>query len=267
MKRILFGLGCLMASLSAASFHDEFLDEVLKMAAMNPTEIMGEEQEFLRGFYQESRQETTEEDAKVRPVYVAAQGDFERTMAYFLSQGKIQDLVGWIHTPTPATPLCTEGEISPGLVDETMAQDRRRLFTVMKRPDIIRNFLKQGGALVAYYPEAGWMKRSEEQQKIFEDVRKAYPRQLIDGPLPVLQLPEDMVGATYVFSTAEGQWYAFAIQATQANAPENDRTWVMWFGSLDDPEVHARVERVNCWIRTNGAPQTLSDLLYVEHLQ
>lgn len=252
MKKYFLGLICLWISLSAGNFQEEFLEEVLSFARENPSEIVEYEEDFILKFYKKARQEATESDAKVRPTYVSAQGDFERTMAYFLSQGKIESLFGCIHTPTPATPLCTEGEVSLGLVDETMEEDSKRLFTVMKRPEIIRDFLKKGGKMVALYSKEGIHKRSEEQQETFYSTVKAYSPRLKDMPIPIEALPEDMVGATYFFSTSEGEWFAFAIQATQANAPKDERTWIMWFGPVTDPEVSHRIFRVSGWILSNG---------------
>lgn len=244
MKKRWLILLCLTSALMASSFREEFLDEVMTMASLNPTEVMSDEQVFIRKFYETSKQEAAESDALVRPVYVTAQGDFERTMAYMLEKGKIDCLLGWIHTPTPATPLCIRGNVTQGLVDEEIAKDPKRLFTVMKRPEIIRDFLQKGGVLVALYPREGLFKRTEEQREVFEQVKKDYPNHLIDCPLSVSELPQDMIGATYIFKTCEDEWFAFAIQATQANAPADDRKWVMWFGHADNPEIHERINQV-----------------------
>lgn len=148
-----------------------------------------------------------------------------------------------IHTPTPATPLCTEGEISPQLVHESMS-DPSRLYTVIKRPDIIRSYLASGGVLIAAYPESGRDKRTPEQLTIFESLKETYPKNLIDIPLQCDQMEGEMVGATYFFKTEEGEWMVFAIMACQANAPEDGRTWGMWLGNRHDPEVSDRFESV-----------------------
>jgi hypothetical protein len=41
---------------------------------------------------------------------------------------------------------------------------------------------------------------------------------------------------------------AFGIRASQANAPEDNRQWGMWFGSLQDPEVFNRVQSVFAYL-------------------
>ena len=155
MKKLFFLLIALTGTLLAGDFRKEFLDEVLKFSELNPPEIAETQQAFVRGFYDQPHQQLTGKDEEVRPLYVTAQGDFERALALFLKEKKVKSVRGIIHTPTPATPLCTKGEISESLVDESMTEDQRRLYTVMKRPEIIREFLKNGGKLMVVYPEKG----------------------------------------------------------------------------------------------------------------
>lgn len=198
---------------------------------------------FLDVFREKSMQMDRGRDAEMRPIYVSAQGEFERTMVYLLEEGKVDHLFGIIHTPTPATPLCTQGDISPDLVAESM-KDQRRLFTVMKRPEIIRELLAKGGVLIAAYPEGGREKRTAEQLAVFDELIATYPQNLIDLPLQCTAMEKEMVGASYLFRTIDGNWMAFSIMASQANAPEDDRTWGMWFGPIQDPQVFHRIETV-----------------------
>jgi len=223
---------CSSASLA---FHRAFLEEVATYASQEDVA------EFIQSFQHTSSQLRSGPDTEVRPVFVAAQGDFERTLAFYLSEGKITHLVGIIHTPTPVTPLCTRGEISTGLVAASMEEDSRRLYTVMKRPEIIREYMERGGLLIAAYPENGLMKRSEDQQAVFQETKVSYPENLMDLPLLCEEIQNDMIGATYLFRTENGDWMSFAIMASQANAPEDGKVWGMWFGLIGDPLIYARV--------------------------
>lgn len=217
---------------SAALFQEAFLEDVIALT---------DQKEFVAAFYETSSQLRSGLDQEVRPIYVSAQGDFERTLAFYLNEGKVTHLVGVIHTPTPAPPLCTEGEISRGLVDVQMEDDPRRLYTVMKRPEIVREYMRCGGILIAAYPEGGLGKRTREQQAIFQQAKEAFPDHLIDLPLACCAMEKDMVGATYLFRTQDGDWMAFGIMASQANAPEDGKLWGMWFGPLSDPLIYQRV--------------------------
>src|SRR5438128_1133330 len=68
-------------------------------------------------------------DADQRPVFVNAQADFERAIVYWLKSKHIVSCTCIIHTPAPATPLCTNGEISVGLIDFAIQNDQERLLT------------------------------------------------------------------------------------------------------------------------------------------
>ncbi len=250
MIKTLFVLTLACTTLWGKTFHEAFMDEVVALSEGNPIEIVQEEREFLERFRKEPLQERWETDVKVRPIFVSAQGDFEKGMAYFLEEEKILNLIGVIHTPTPATPLCTEEEITPQLVDTSLEGDKKRLFTVMSRATIIREFLAKGGKLFAVYPEEGRAKRTEAQLAIFDAAKEAYPKNLIDCPISCEKLDPEMVGATYLFQTEEG-WFAFAIMATQANAPEDCRRWAMWFGPLSDPAIAERVSAVSTYFSLN----------------
>ena len=56
-------------------------------------------------------------DKEVRPNFVALQGIMEHVLSLEL-KGEVKALTGIIHTPMPATPLCSLGEVSKELVDQ-----------------------------------------------------------------------------------------------------------------------------------------------------
>ncbi|QVL57082.1 MAG: hypothetical protein KFB93_06790 [Simkaniaceae bacterium] len=248
MKKFILLLVALCGTLAAGDFRREFLDEVMKFSEMNPPEIAKQQQSFIQGFFDNPHQQMTGKDAEVRPLFVTAQGDFERTLALFLKEKKVKFIGGVIHTPTPTTALCTKGEISENLVNESIMRDQRRLYTVMKRPGIIREFLKNGGRLIVAYPEKGREKRTPEQLALFEEAKATY-RGIKDSPLPIDELDPEMIGATYYIRTNDNEDFAFAIMARQANAPEDDQTWALWFGSRDDLEVTERMTAFNLFIK------------------
>jgi len=255
MKKAIIILVCIISSLKA-DFKSDFLIEVISITEMGTSDITEAKKDLIDKFHETSKQEASDTDANIRPLYVGVQGDFEKAMAHLLKEGKIHNLVGWIHTPTPATPLCTEGEISEGLVDQELGHDPKSLITVKTRPAIIRDYLRTGGILFALYPKSGLGLCSDKQLEIFNKVKAEFPAYLIDTPLAYDELPQDMIGATYTFEDAQGSPYGFAIQATQANAPENFRKWALWFGPLSDKEVKARIDKVSSLI-LNSARDSL----------
>ncbi len=94
---------------SAAAFQADFLTEASTYAVAEDVAT------FIQTFQQTGSQLQSGPDQEIRPIYVAAQGDIERTLAQYFAEGNITHLVGIIHTPTPATPLCTRGDISENL--------------------------------------------------------------------------------------------------------------------------------------------------------
>lgn len=204
---------------------------------------------FQTGFATKS-----EEDQKVRPYFVTLQGIMEQNLAFEMKRGKIKRVVGIIHTPTPATPLCTEGDISERLVHSSLEQDENRLLTVKARADIIRDFLDFGCTLYVVYPEGGLEKRTDQQKLVYYKALEDYSNNLHDFQLKQSDMDHDMVGASYLFEDDEGREYLFSIKAYQANAPADDNTWSMWFGETSNPEVAKRLTRVREFLRESGGP-------------
>lgn len=181
-------------------------------------------------------------DAEYRPLFVTLQGSIEQVLANYLVSKRVAEICGAIHTPTPATPCCTEGEITPGLADASLLEDPKRLYTIRSRATTVRNYLEGGGRLWVVYPAAGLSKRSSEQLEVYSTLREHYST-LIDNPLEREELEASLVGATYLFSDEEGD-SLFSIQAFQANAPVDEGLWRLWLGPLSDEQISARLEEV-----------------------
>lgn len=179
-------------------------------------------------------------DSESRPVFVNAQADFERAMIRLIQSGQITTATWMIHTPAPATPLCTNGEVSSALVDPSLLSDPERLLTVMKRPDLIREYLKTGQKLVSIYSQGGRSIRTSEQLAILDHLRETFPN------LSTIELDEeiskDLIGATYLF-TMQGKTYFFSLKSYQANAPSDDQ-WGIWFDNFVDPVIQKRFREV-----------------------
>lgn len=186
-------------------------------------------------------------DQKARPIFVSLQGIFEQMLSTELN-GQVSSLMGIIHTPMPCTPLCTEGPVSDGLVDPSIKNDPRRLFTVEARTKILRDYLKKGGDLYIVYPKDGLAKRSQEQQQIYQKELQTYPNNLFDCPLNCESLEADLIGAIYFFTDSQENEYVFAIQMTQANDPRDNGQYCLWLGRIDHPAISERVSKVLTFI-------------------
>lgn len=189
-------------------------------------------------------------DKDVRPYFVALQGVVEHVLS---SAEEIRTLKGFIHTPMPATPLCTRGEISKELVDPSIEMDPARLFTVKARTTIIRDYLFNGGDLYVIYPKEGLKKRTEEQQEIYQQELAKYPDHLFDVPLNCENIPVELIGATYFFQDQSGNRFVFAIKMTQAKDPKDVGSFGLWFGPIEHPAIQERSEAVSSYVEQNGS--------------
>ena len=188
--------------------------------------------------------QVTATDKDVRPYFVALQGIIEHVLAYELNKS-IKSLTGVIHTPMPATPLCTEGNVSKELVDPSIEEDPLRLFTVKARTTIIRDYLFQGGDLHVVYPKQGIAKRTEIQVQIYQKELDNYPSHLFDRPLECASIENDLVGAFYLFKNSDGKQFGFAIKMTQANNPQDLGSFGLWFGEVNNKSpINERITSV-----------------------
>lgn len=190
-------------------------------------------------------------DKDVRPYFVALQGIIEHVLASEL-QKEVAALKGFIHTPLPATPLCTRGDISKELVDPSLENDPLRLFTIKARATIIRDYLFKGGDLYIVYPKIGLTRRTEEQQKIYQQELSNYPSHLFDVPLNCENISHDLVGATYFFQDQEGKTFVFAIKMTQAKDPKDLGNFALWFGPINHPSIQKRIRTVSNYIEQSS---------------
>lgn len=143
----------------------------------------------------------------------------------------------------PATPLCSKGEISKELVDFAIEMDPARLFTVKARLTIVRDYLFKGGDLYVVYPKEGYNNRTEKQQKIYTQELLNYPN-LFDVPLNSDSIPQELIGATYLFQDSSGEIFIFAIKMTQAKDPQDMGHFGLWFGSIHHPSIQERLHAV-----------------------
>jgi len=190
-------------------------------------------------------------DAEERPIFVNAQADFERAIVYWLKTKQIAGCTCVIHTPLPATPLCTKGEISPGLIDPAILNDPERLLTVKKRPEIIRDYLQEGGILYTVFPKKGREARSSEQLAILDGVVDRYPHHLHAVELDCDAIPQALIGATYLITLNDSSSYVLSLRSYQAISPTDDK-WGIWFGSLDNAAVENRFQAVAAFLENLG---------------
>ncbi len=263
----LFGISSPIYSLSNKDLFIQHIHNKVKQTIENSSNVPGlksEEFSSLRLGIAECWEELVEKgvlevtatDKDVRPYFVALQGIIEHVLAHELNKS-VKSLTGVIHTPMPATPLCTEGNVSKELVDSSIEEDPLRLFTVKARTTIIRDYLFQGGDLYIVYPKEGINKRNESQQQIYKKELENYPTHLFDYPLDCTSIDTDLIGAFYLFKSAEGKTFAFAIKMTQANSPQDLGSFGLWFGEVNKSPIQNRISSVLDLLKHSSQPIAL----------
>lgn len=191
----------------------------------------------------------------LRVKYVFSQGCIEHVLACSQALGDVTDLIGMIHTPTPATPLCTRTDpLDQTLLDESIRYDLNKLLTVRSRAQIVREYLNKGGTLYAVYPEGGLEKRSLEQQAVYKEELEHHPDRLFDWVLQTNELHPDMIGATYFFKSRSDGIYVFSIKARQANDIQKNAEWGLWLDKVESPEIKKRINSLFSYFNTCNGP-------------
>ena len=184
-------------------------------------------------------------DAEKRPLFLNAQADFEQSIVYGLKTQKITNAICIIHMPAPDTPLCTNEEISEGLVDPEF------LLTGKKKPHILRDYLKEGGTLISAYPRGARTLRSAEQLAILDELIKNHGDCLQTVELDCTEIPKELIGTTYFITFADEQTAILSLRGYQSNPPADD-LWAIWFGPIDDPVIMQRLEEIFSFLDRHG---------------
>lgn len=206
--------------------------------------------EWNRLILKEGYVEFPPEDQEFRPLIGGLQGILEQYLCDELGNS-FTSIVCMIHTPQPATPLCTKGEISKELVAPSIEQDPMRLSTVKKRTVTLRDLLHKGCDVVIAYPKEGLAKRSLEQQDCYQQERNNYPVHLIDCPLNCEEMKNEWIGATYIITCKNGEQYTYGVRQPQANAPGTVANPGHWFCSLNEPSIKEQVNSIYQFIKLN----------------
>lgn len=234
------------------SFAEEIQHYIDKVALPDKIkkEIKSSAKELINSHYISKKGE----DTKLRPVLVTLQGCIEQSIATYLELGRITSSFGIIITPSPATPLCSKGDISPFLVEPSLLVDKNRLYTVEFRTTIIRDYLNKSGRLYIVYPESGLHKRTNEQIEIYKAELQKYEGTLFDVPLKTKSIPPEILGALYIFEDKHSNLYAFIIKAAQANAPNDELKWELWFGKTTNPSIKKQISNILDFIEKSQGP-------------
>lgn len=198
-----------------------------------------------------------EGDDSLRTPFVGLQGIMEHVLTSMKATKVVTNLLGAIHAPTPATPLCArvDGTNVQNLMDASIWNDPDKRATVRERALTIRGMLSDPGTtFYVIFPQGGLEKRKDKEQEIFQESVKQFPNSLKVWVLKNGQIDPAFVGALYYFTDTNGQEYLFSIKSQQANNPQEKSIWGIWCGPLTHPEVKKREADVSTYLLHQGGP-------------
>lgn len=191
----------------------------------------------------------------LRVKYVFTQGSIEHVLSCAMVLGEVDNLIGIIHTPTPATPLCTKVDnLDEQLLDPSIRYDLEKLLTVRSRAVIVRDFLDKGGRIYVAYPKGGFEKRTQQQQEIYKMELLKYADRLFESVLSCTEMDNSKVGATYFFKDRHNNICAFSIKSSQAINPQDSSEWGLWIGKIQNPVVNNRIVEILNYLEDNDGP-------------
>lgn len=194
-------------------------------------------------------------DRKTRPVAVSFQKAFEQSVLKMIDDKQVSQVTAIIHTRKPTTPLCNpRGEALPQTMHPDMKCDPKRCKTIQDRTVTLREMAKKESLnLYVAYPEGGLLKRSPEEQRIYhQELSNAVNTSLHDTPLSCADMPDEIVGASYILKTNQGNELYFANNGKQAIDASGETLWRYWFGNLKDAPLNERYREVVNYLKGCG---------------
>ncbi|MFA6915943.1 MAG: hypothetical protein WC222_06065 [Parachlamydiales bacterium] len=194
-----------------------------------------------------------------REIIVSLQAILENVMKVLAILEKFTLLMS-IHTPMPATPLCTKCD-DPNLTKllaKDLLSNMNNVLTVQTRTITIRQILTiPNSKVLIIYSQGGLGKRTPEQQQTFISELQDPPTTLFPHELNTEMNP-DFCGATYFVVTSQGV-ACIGIDAPQANQVVAKK-WGVYCGPLEDPQINTRFESIANEISMKGGPDLRTEL-------
>lgn len=195
-------------------------------------------------------------DEFTRPVAVSFQKTFEQSLMNMLDEGLLSHAIAIIHTRKPTTPLCNPvGKALRQTMSASMQDDPHRVKTIQDRTFTLRRMAQRGSPVELYvaYIKGGLNKRSPEEQQIYnKEVNNTANSSLHDKEMTCTEMPDEIVGASYLLTTKRGNTLYFGTNGTQAADATGNTLWKFWFGSLKDASVEKRYKEVFKYLKEGG---------------
>ena len=201
-------------------------------------------------------------DKVTRPVAVSFQKAFEQSLVNMVDEDQVSQAAAIIHTRKPTTPLCNPpGKALPETLNLSMRGDVKRQKTVEDRTITLRRMARQGPPMDLYvaYVRDGLQNRSPKEQEVYRgEVNDEANTSLHDSPMACTEMPDEIVGASYLVTTKRGNTLYFGNNGIQAIDGSGSNLWRYWFGGLRETPVDERYKEVLKYLKECGLNIPLS---------
>ena len=194
-------------------------------------------------------------DKVTRPVAVSFQKAFEQSVLNMMDESNVTQVATIIHTRKPTTPLCTPpGKSLATTVHPSMQSDGIRRKTIKDRTITLRKMAKSAPVdLYVAYIRDGLNKRTPEEQAVYRaEVGNSDNISLHDSEMACTEMPDEIVGASYILTTKRGNSLYFGNNGKQAIDGSGNTLWRYWFGSLQNAPVDKRYQEVLKYLKECG---------------
>ncbi|AMO57628.1 hypothetical protein GZ77_14185 [Endozoicomonas montiporae] len=194
-------------------------------------------------------------DQETRPIAVSFQKAFEQSLVNMVDESHITQATAIIHTRKPTTPLCNPaGKSLTATLPLTMQDDAMRRKTIEDRTITLRRMARSAPIdLYVAYVHDGLNQRSPAEQAIYRgEVSNPENISLHDLEMACTEMPDDIVGASYVLTTKRGNSLYFGNNGKQAADGNGNTLWRYWFGGLQSAPVDKRYHQVLDYLRECG---------------
>lgn len=192
---------------------------------------------------------------KLRAAFVGVQAMIEQSLYNgLLNSCKTDICAAAIHTPKPTTAFCFEENEEAEVVSEDVMAFEPALQTVSVRRVTLGHVAKavrdsHFSFLNIVYTKEGVKQRDEKAWAVFH--RRHLEYSFVNNAVD--EIPPEMVGATYLWQTKEGQKFGFCLRAHQAvDKTYEGLLWRAAMGQLGkNPQLDGMVEEFKKFVRQN----------------
>ena len=165
---------------------------------------------------------------KTHSEFVQIQHLFELAFASMIKYKQAIKVVGVIYTPTPSTPLRTDGTNINLLLNPDQIKHPEIIDTLVSRYESLHQLLKSGNTL---YNIRGNVIDSLPGMTTYNSNIKIYSN-LKD--IRAKKINQDFVGASYLLECHNGEKILFSISSNQISSRDPKAEWELFYGNINE---------------------------------